>query len=70
MRELDRQINTSLYQRLSISKDKKVVLELAAKGQIIEKAIDLIKDPYILEFLNLPESSSYSETMSLSETIT
>lgn len=62
VRELDRQINTSLYQRLSISKDKKGVLELAAKGQIIEKASDLIKDPYILEFLNLPESSTYSET--------
>lgn len=62
VRELDRQINTSLYQRLSISKDKTTVLKLAEKGQIIEKASDLIKDPYILEFLNLTESNTYSET--------
>lgn len=62
VRELDRQINTSLYQRLSISKDKKGLQQLAEKGQIIEKASDLIKDPYILEFLNLPESNRYSET--------
>lgn len=62
VRELDRQINSSLFQRLSISKDKKGVIELAEKGQIIEKAIDIIKDPYVLEFLNLPESHSYSET--------
>jgi len=62
VRELDRQINTSLYQRLLLSKDKKGILKLAEKGQIIEKAIDIIKDPYVLEFLNLPESNSYSET--------
>ncbi|MCP9769561.1 DUF1016 domain-containing protein [Lacihabitans sp. LS3-19] len=62
VRELDRQINTSLYQRLSLSKDKKGILKLAEKGQIIEKASDLIKDPYILDFLNLEESSTYSET--------
>lgn len=62
VRELDRQISTSLYQRLLLSKDKKNVIKLAEKGQIIEKASDLIKDPYILEFLNLPEQDSYSET--------
>jgi len=62
VRELTRQINTSLYERLTLSKDKKGVLKLTEKGQIIEKASDLIKDPYILEFLNLPESNSYSET--------
>jgi predicted nuclease of restriction endonuclease-like (RecB) superfamily len=62
VRELDRQINTSLYERLSLSKDKKSILKLAEKGHQIEKAIDLIKDPYVLEFLNLPESNSYSET--------
>ncbi len=41
VRELDRQINTSLYQRLSLSKDKNGILKLAEKGQIIEKASDL-----------------------------
>lgn len=62
VRELARQINSSLFERLQLSKDKKSVLELASKGQIIEKASDLIKDPYVLEFLNLNESSSYNET--------
>jgi predicted nuclease of restriction endonuclease-like (RecB) superfamily len=61
VRELDRQINTSLFERLSLSKDKAGIIKLSEKGQIIEKASDLIKDPYILEFLNLPESNSYNE---------
>lgn len=62
VRELSRQINSSLYERLCLSKDKKSVLKLAEKGQIVETASDIIKDPYVLEFLNLPESHSYSET--------
>lgn len=62
VRELSRQINSSLFERLSLRKDKHKVLRLAAEGQIIEKPADLIKDPYILEFLGLPELSSYSET--------
>lgn len=62
LRELDRQINSSLFERLSLSKEKTSVVKLAQKGQIIENASDLIKDPYILEFLNLPELNSYSET--------
>lgn len=62
VRELDRQINSSLFERLNLSKDKAGLRLLAEKGQIIEKAMDIIKDPYILEFLNLPESNSYSET--------
>src|SRR3989344_6560703 len=60
-RELERQINSLLFERLALSKDKKKVKELASKGQIIEKPIDLIKDPYILEFLDIKESSSYLE---------
>jgi predicted nuclease of restriction endonuclease-like (RecB) superfamily len=62
VRELERQINTSLYERLSLSKDKIGILKLAEKGQQIEKASDLIKDPYVLEFLNLSESNAYNET--------
>ena len=62
VRELERQINTSLYERLSLSKDKSSVMNLAAKGQIIENAIDIIKDPYVLEFLNLPESKTFNES--------
>ena len=60
-RELERQFNTGLYQRLVLSRDKEKVKELALKGQIIENPRDLIKDPYILEFLGLGEHSTYSE---------
>ncbi len=62
VRELERQIDASLYERLLLSKDKKGVIELSKKGQIVETASDIIKDPYILEFLNLPESNLYNET--------
>ena len=61
LRELKRQVNSSLYERLVLSKDKEKIKELAVKGQIIEKAQDVIKDPYILEFLGLNEKSDYSE---------
>jgi predicted nuclease of restriction endonuclease-like (RecB) superfamily len=62
LRELKRQLNSALYTRLSISKDKNQILELSTKGQIIEKPTDVIKDPYVLEFLGLEEKSSYSES--------
>ena len=61
LRELKRQVNSSLYERLVLSKDKEKVKELSVKGQIIEKTQDVIKDPYILEFLGLDEKSDYSE---------
>jgi hypothetical protein len=50
-RELERQVGVLLYERLALSRDKKKVLELAAEGQIVREAEDLIKDPYVLEFL-------------------
>lgn len=62
VREMARQINSSLYERLRLSRNKRKVLKLASQGQIIENPADLIKDPYVLEFLQLPEHSSYSET--------
>ena len=62
VRELDRQVNSSLYERLCISKEKEEIVKLSKNGQIIEKAFDLIKDPYVLEFLNLEEKTSYNET--------
>jgi predicted nuclease of restriction endonuclease-like (RecB) superfamily len=62
VRELNRQINTSLYERLLLSKNKTEILKLSQEGQIIEKPKDIIKDPYILEFLNLPENHSYNES--------
>ncbi|OWK71932.1 YhcG family protein [Pedobacter sp. AJM] len=62
LRELQRQYDSALYTRLALSKNKKEVISLGQKGQIIEKNKDLIKDPYILEFLGLPDKSFYSES--------
>lgn len=62
VRELDRQINSDLFTRLSLSRDKNKVKELSEKGLIIEQPKDIIKDPYILEFIGLPEKSTYSES--------
>lgn len=61
LRELKRQYNSALYERLASSRNKKKVKELSIKGQVIESASDAIKDPYILEFLSLPEHEFYSE---------
>ena len=62
VRELERQINSSLYERLALSRDKEEVRRLASEGQVIEKASDLIKDPVVLEFLGLEEKPVYSES--------
>ena len=62
LRELQRQFDSALYERLVLSRDKKAVKELSEKGQIIEKPSDTIKDPYVLEFIGLPENAKYSET--------
>lgn len=62
LRELERQFNTSLYERLALSRDKKKVKELGLKGQIIEQPQDALKEPYVLEFLGLKEEAHYSET--------
>jgi len=61
VRELKRQINSALFERIALSKDKKGVLALSKNGQIIEKEEDIIKDPYVLEFLNIPEKYQYTE---------
>ena len=60
-RELDRQINSSLFERLVLSRDQKKVKELSIKGQLIETEKDIFKDPLVLEFLNIKQDSSYSE---------
>ncbi len=62
LRELKRQFNSGLFERLSLSRNKAEIKELAYKGQIVQKVEDLIKDPYILEFTGLPEQASYSES--------
>ena len=61
LRELKKQMDSALYERLVLSRDKEKVLELSQKGQVIEKPQDIIKDPYVLEFLNLDEKAIYSE---------
>ncbi len=62
LKELRRQTDSALYQRLALSRDKKGVKELSEKGQIITKPEDALKDPYVLEFVGLPENHKYSET--------
>ncbi|MFT3937130.1 MAG: DUF1016 N-terminal domain-containing protein [Chitinophagaceae bacterium] len=61
VRELTRQINAAVYERVALSKDKKGVKELAKKGQILEKPTDALKSHYVLEFLDLKEDNRYSE---------
>ena len=60
--ELKRQFKSSLYERLALSRDKKGVMALSKRGQIVAKPEDVIKDPYVLEFLGLEEKERYSET--------
>lgn len=60
--ELKRQYNSSLYERLALSTDKNKVYQLAVEGQKVELPKDAVKDPYVLEFLGLPEFPSCSET--------
>jgi predicted nuclease of restriction endonuclease-like (RecB) superfamily len=62
IRELKRQKQSALFQRLALSKDKKGFLKLAKEGQQIQHPNDLFRDPYIFEFLQLPERNLYSET--------
>lgn len=61
VRELKRQMNSMLFHRLALSKDKEGVLVLAQQGLDIQKPDDILKDPYVLEFLNIPQSHQYLE---------
>ena len=61
VKELQRQKKASLFLRLAASKDKEGILQLAQQGQITENPIDIIRDPYILDFLKIPEPYHYSE---------
>ena len=62
VRELKRQMKSLLFQRLALSKDKESILQLAEKGQEINRSEDLLKDPFVLEFLNIPEQSQWQES--------
>ena len=62
LREMKRQMNNMLYERIGLSKDKAAVLTLSQEGQLVDSPQTLIRDPYILEFLGLAERPAYSET--------
>lgn len=62
IRELQRQYDSALYSRLILSRNKEEVLNLSREGLIIQQPKDVIKDPYILEFLGLPEKTAYTES--------
>ncbi len=62
LRELERQFNSALYERLALSRNKAGVRALARKGQQVNTANDLVKDPYVLEFLGLEERAVYTES--------
>lgn len=59
---LERQIHSFLFARLLKSRDKNGVLKLATEGQVIEMPVDTIKDPYVLDFLGLPDSKQFHES--------
>lgn len=61
-RELDRQINSMLFERLAVSTDKEGVLALARQGHSPAKPEDLIKDPFVFEFLGIRSDHALSET--------
>ena len=61
-RELERQINSLLYERLALSRDKKGLLRLARKGQEIQGPVDVFKDPLVLEFLKIPAAAKLVES--------
>jgi predicted nuclease of restriction endonuclease-like (RecB) superfamily len=61
-RELERQINSLLYERLALSRDKKGLLRLATRGHEVQRPADVFKNPVVMEFLGLPESPRLVET--------
>jgi predicted nuclease of restriction endonuclease-like (RecB) superfamily len=62
VRQLSRQVGSSLYERLALSREKTEVMRLAREGQTIEKPSDVIKNPMTLEFLGLKPDAVYSES--------
>jgi len=62
VRELKRQFNSGLYERLALSRDKGGIRKLAQEGQIVGRPADLFKEPLVLEFLGLDERNRYSES--------
>lgn len=61
-RELERQINSMLFERVAMSKDRAGVLAMAKDGHIVEKPTDLLKEPFVFDFLGIPAGNKVSET--------
>ncbi len=61
VRELERQVASLLFERLARSRDREGVLALAREGHIVAQPADLLKDPYVLEFVGLPEAARWRE---------
>jgi len=61
VRELNRQFDSGLYERLALSRDKNKIRELSKKGQIVQKTEDVLKEHYVLEFLGMDEKADYRE---------
>ena len=61
VRELQRQMKTSLFLRLAAGKDKNPILQLATQGQMVSEPADLLRDPYVFEFLKIPEPHHITE---------
>lgn len=62
VRHLKRQVDSSLYERLALSRDKEEIMFLALEGQTIEEPRDMLKNPLVLEFLDLEQHPAYSES--------
>lgn len=61
VRELKRQMQSMLFHRLALSKDKEHVLKLSHEGQQVQKPEDILRDPYVFDFVGLPETYNYTE---------
>jgi len=62
VKELQRQYNSALFERLALSRDKDGLRQLSTRGQVLEKPIDALKESYVLEFLDLREEHRYTES--------
>ena len=62
IKELKRQIDSALFLRIALSKDKEGILKLAAEGQQFDNPKDIVKDPYVFEFLKIPENTKLQES--------
>ena len=62
LRDLKRQFNSGLYERLALSRDKEAIYELANQGHGVSRPQDILKEPYVLEFLGLESKAAYSES--------